>query len=83
MDGGGVVDGFVRCKGTGFGAGVRVVDLSPFINSLTIFVIFGVAGFLGICVGRGADEDRDTGVDLDDSGIFTNEGAETCGMDDF
>ena len=46
-DGGGViagvvVDGFLCCKGISVGVGVRVVDLSPSINFLTVSDIFGV-----------------------------------------
>lgn len=48
-DGGGViagvvVDGFLCCKGISVGVGVRVVDLSPSINFLTVSDIFGGAG---------------------------------------
>jgi hypothetical protein len=69
IDGAVVVDGFVRCGGTGFGAGIRVVDLSPSINFLTVSVIFGGGGIADVGCG--------------DSGIFTNGGAETCGVDNF
>jgi len=74
-DGGGLIDGdafrdgFIRCEGTGFGAGIRIVDLSPSINFLTVSVIFGCGAIAG--------------VDRGDSGIVTNGGAKTCGMDVF
>ena len=74
-DGGGlvergvIVDGFVRFGETGFGADVRVVDLSPSINFLTVSIIFGGGGIASVRCG--------------DSGIFNNGGAETCGVNDF
>ena len=52
-DGGGFVDGLVRWGGISFGAGVRVVDLSPSINFLTVSDIVGCVDDLGFwCVGN-------------------------------
>lgn len=69
VDRGVIVDGSVRFGRTGFGAGVRVVDLSPSINFLTVSIIFGGGGIAGVGCG--------------DSGIPTNGGGETCGANDF
>lgn len=73
------MDGFVRCRGAGFGTGVRIVDLSPSINFLTVSAIFGGGGITGTGCEDGAIED----VGCVDLGAFTNAGAEICGMDDF
>ena len=48
-DGGGFGDGFVCWGGILIGAGVRVVDLSPSINFLTVSDIFGCVDNFGSC----------------------------------
>ena len=73
-DGGGLIAGvivedFLFCKGVSWGGGVRVDDLSPSINFLTVSDIFGGAGIEGL--GSGV------------SRIFANCGAETWGVGDF
>ncbi len=72
------MDGLVRCRGAGFGTGVRIVDLSPSINFLTVSFIFGGDGFAG----TGCEDDDIKGLVWGDLGAFTNGGAEICGMDD-
>ena len=84
-DGGGLIDGdafwdvFVCCGGTGFSTGVRVANLSPSNNSLTVSAIFGGDGIAGVGCRGGSI----AGARCGDSGIFNNGGAETCGVDDF
>jgi len=61
-DGGSLGDGLVSWGGTSFGVGVRVVDLSPSINFLTVSDIFGcVDDFDSCCV---ADRFRDISGNL-------------------
>lgn len=48
-DGVTLVDGLVRWGATSFGVGVRVVDLSPSINFLTVSDIFGCVDDVGSC----------------------------------
>ena len=48
-DGGSLGDGLVSWGGIFFGAGVRLVDLSPSINFFTVSDIFGCVDDLGSC----------------------------------